>query len=68
MIETGQKKYQGYLISMCCFIKHLKMAMKKQRLYSEITREQDDNMKASVLCLYNTHVVRKIKAANCLTI
>lgn len=32
MIESGQKKYQGYLISMCCFIKHLKMAMKKQRL------------------------------------
>lgn len=68
MVETGQKKYQGYLISTCCFIKHLKTAMKKQRLQNEITRKQDDNMKASVLCLYNTHVVRKIKAANYLTI
>lgn len=67
-METGQKNYQGYLISECCFIKHLKMAVKKQRFQNEITREQDDNMKASVLALYNTQVVRKIKAANYLTI
>lgn len=42
--------------------------MKKQRLQNEISRQQDDSIKDSVLCLYNTHVVRKIKAANYLTV